>query len=77
MCHAFTKRRPALQGSGPRCLMSWPNNSPSEEEEEEDEQEEGEEHEEAEGQGEAGPELPSGGMALEQGETEQEAEPQR
>ena len=58
-------------------LMSWPNDSSLEEDEqEEDEQEEGEdEHEEAEGQGEAGPELPSGGTVLKQGKTEQEAKP--
>ena len=58
-------------------LMSWPNDSSSEEDEQEDDEQEGDEHEEAEGQGEAGPELPSGGMALEQGEMEQEAEPWR
>ena len=66
-------------------LVSWPDDSPLEEEEEEDgqeeeeedEQEEEEEHEGAEGQGEAGPELLSDSTVLEQGETEQEAEPQR
>ena len=47
-------------------------------EREEDEQEEEEdEHKEAEGRGEAGPESPSGCAALEQGETEREAKPQR
>ena len=70
-------------------LVSWPDNSFSEEDEqeedeqgedeqEEDEQEEEEdEHKEAEGQGEAGPKSPSGGVALEQGETEQETKPHR
>ena len=52
--------------------MSWPNSSLSEEDEQEED-----EHEEAEGQGESGPKLPSSGVALEQGETEQEAEPHR
>ena len=64
-----------------RCLMSWPNDSSSQEEEEEDEQEEEEEEEEecaeVEEQGEAGPKPPSGSAELEQGETEQEAKPQR
>ena len=58
-------------------LVSWPDDSSSQEEEEEEEQEEEEEHEEVEEQGEAGPEPPSGGTELEQGETEQEAEPHR
>ena len=53
---------------GTRHLMSWPNDSSSEDDEQDDEQEddepEGDEHEEAEGQGEVGPESPSGGMAL-------------
>ena len=73
-----------IAGLGAHHLVSWPNNSSSEEDEqEEDEQQEDEqeeeeaEHTEAEGQGEAGPESPSGGMVLEQGETEQEAKPQR
>ena len=66
-------------------LMSWPDDSSSQEEEEEDEQEEEEEdeqeeeeeHKEAEEQGEVGPKLLSGSAELEQGETEQEAEPCR
>ena len=73
-----------IAGLRTHCLVSWPYESSLEEEEEEedereeDEQEEEEdEHEEAEGQGEAGHESPSSGTALEQGETEQEAEPQR
>ena len=61
---------------GARCLVSWPDNSPSTEEEEE-EQEEEEGHEEGEEQGEAGPELLSSSAELEQGEMEQEAEPSR
>ena len=66
-------------------LMGWPDDSSEEEEddgqmeEEDGEQEgdkpEGDEHEEAEGQGEADPESLSSGMALEQGETEQEVKP--
>ena len=55
-----------------RHLVSWPDDSSSQEEEEEDEQEE---HEEVDEQREAGPKLPSGSTELEQGETEQEAEP--
>ena len=65
-----------------RRLVGWPDDSSSEEEdneqteEEDGEQEgdepEGDEHEEAEGQGEADPESPSSGMALEQGKTELE-----
>ena len=70
-----------IAGLGTRRIMSWPDNSSSEEEEEEqegDEQEEEEdEHEEHEEQGEAGSELPPGGMELKQGKTEQEAEPRR
>ena len=71
-----------IAGLGTRCLMSWPDDSLEEEEEEdeqeeEEQEEEEEEQEEAEGQGEAGPESPSSGMALEQGEMEQEAEPWR
>ena len=64
-------------------LLSWPDDSSSEEDDEqeddeqEDDEQEGDEHEEAEGQGEVGPESPSGGVVLEQGEMEQEAEPQR
>ena len=54
---------------GACCLMSWPNDSSLQEEEEEDE--------EVEEQGEVGPELPSGGTELEQGEMEQEVEPRR
>ena len=79
---------------GAHHLVSWPDDSSSEEEddgqaeeedngqvEEEDrqvEEEEGEREEDptnVEEQGEAGPELPSGGMALEQAETEQEVKP--
>ena len=70
-----------IAGLGACCLMSWTDNSSSQEEEEEDEQEEDEEeedeHEEAEEQGEVCPKLPFGGVALKQGETEQEAEPCR
>ena len=70
---------------GARHLMSWPNNSSSEEEEEEDGQEEEEEDEqeeeeepaEVEEQGEASPKPLSSSAELEQGETEQEAEPRR
>ena len=69
-----------IAGLRTRCLISWPDNSPLEgeeeedgqEEEEEDRQEEEGEHKEAEEQGEAGPESPSGSVAL-----EQEAEPWR
>ena len=66
-------------------LMVWPDDSSSEEEDDEQTEEEdgeqegdepeGDEHDKAEGQGEADPELPSGGMALEQGKIEQEVEP--
>ena len=72
-----------IAGLGTRRLMSWPNDSSSEEGEEEDEWEEDEqeeeedEHEEAEGQGEAGFELPSSGAALKEGKMEQEAKPRR
>ena len=75
-----------IAGLGAHHLVSWPSNSSSQEEEEEDEQEEDEqeqdeqeqdEHGEAEERGEVGPKLPSGGAVLEQGETEQEAEPHR
>ena len=75
-----------ITGLGTRCLVSWPDDSSSEDgEQEEDEQDddeqegdepEGDEHEEAEGQREVGPESPSGGVALEQGKTEQEVKPQ-
>ena len=44
-------------------------------EEEEDEQEDEEDPTDVEEQGEVGPKSPSGGVALEQGETEQEVEP--
>ena len=61
--------------------MSWPDDSSLQEEEddeqEEDEKEEEEEHEEVEEQGEVGLEPPSSGVELEQGETEQEADPHR
>ena len=62
-------------------LVGWSNDSSLEEEddeqmEEEDGEPEGDEHKEAEGQGEADPESPSYGMALEQDKTEQEVEPQ-
>ena len=66
-------------------LVSWPDDSSSQEEEEEDEQEEDEqeedeqeeedEHKETEEHGEAGPESLSSDVALEQGKTEQEAKP--
>ena len=69
-------------------LMSWPDDSSSEEEEDgqaeeedgqaEEEEDEGEEEEDptdVEEQGEASPEPLSGGIGLEQGETEQEVEP--
>ena len=66
-------------------LVGWPNDSSSEEEDDEQTEEEdgeqegdepeGDELEEAEGQGEADPESPSSGMALEQGETELEVKP--
>ena len=71
---------------GAHCLMSWPNDSSSQEEEEEedgkeeeeeDEQEEEEEPTEVEEQGEVSSKPSPSGMALEQGETEQEAEPHR
>ena len=58
---------------GAHHLVSWPNDSSLQEEEQEEE----EEHKEVEEQGEVGPELPSGGVELEQGETEQEAKPHR
>ena len=53
-------------------LVGWPDNSSSDDEqtEEEDGEQEGDEHKEAEGQGEADPELPSSGTALEEGKTE-------
>ena len=57
--------------------MSWPDSSEEEDDEQEEDEPEGDEHEEAEGQAEAGPESPSGGAELEQGETEQEVEPHR
>ena len=58
--------------------MALANYVPRVDERFDDEQEEKEdEHEEAEGQGEASPKSPSGGTALKQGETEQEAEPRR
>ena len=57
-------------------LVSWPDSSSSGEEQGEEEQEE-DEPEEAQEQGEAGPKSPSGGMALEQGGTEQEVKPCR
>ena len=69
-----------IAGLGTHHLVSWPHDSSEEEEEdewEEDEQEEEEDEHKAEGQGEAGPKLLSSSMALEQGETEQEAEPWR
>ena len=66
---------------GARCLVSWPNDSSSEEEEDgqvEEEEDKGEEEEDpmdVEEQGEASPEQSSSGVGLEQGETEQEVEP--
>ena len=71
-----------IAGLGTRCLMSWPDDSSSEEENDgqmEEEDNEGEEEEDPadmEEQGEVGPELPSGSKAPEQGKTEQEVEPQ-
>ena len=75
-----------IAGLGTCYLMSWPNDSSLEDDEQddddewhddeqEDDEQEGDEHEEAEGQGEVGPESLSGGVALKQGETEQEVEP--
>ena len=67
-----------IAGLGACHLMSWSDDSSSQEdEEEEDEQEEGDEHEDAEEQGEVGPKSTSSGVALEQGKTEQEVEPCR
>ena len=70
-----------IAGLGAHHLVSWPDDSSLEEgedgqvEEEEDEVEE-EDPTDMEEQGEAGPESPSGSVALEQGKTEQEVEPQ-
>ena len=67
-------------------LVSWPDDSSLQEEEdeqekdeqeEEDEPEEEGEHKEVEEQGEVDPEPSSSSVELEQGETEQEAKPQR
>ena len=68
-----------IAGLGARRLVSWPDSSSDkqEEDEQEEDDEEEDEHEETEEQGEVGPESPSGGMTLEQGETEQEAEPRK
>ena len=70
---------------GAHHLMGWPDDSSSEEEDDEQMEEEdgnqegdkpeGNEHKEAVGQGEADPESPSSGSALEQGETELEVKP--
>ena len=67
-------------------LVVWSDDSSSEEEDDEQTQEEdgepegdkpeGDEHKEAEGRGEADPESPPSGTALEQGKTELEVEPQ-
>ena len=62
---------------GAHCLMSWPNDSSSQEKEEEDGQKEEEEHEEVEEKGEVSPKPPFSGAELEQGETEQEPKPRR
>ena len=61
-----------IAGLGAHCLVSWPDDSSSQEheeeqeenEQEEDEQEKGDEHEDTEEQGEAGPKLMSSGVAL-------------
>ena len=71
-----------IAGLGACRLMSWLDDSSSDEDEQEDDEQEddeqeGDEHEEAEGQGEGRPESPSGGVALQQGKTEQEAKPRR
>ena len=66
-----------------RCLVSWPNDSSSEEEDDDGqvEEEEGEWEEEdptnMEEQGEANPKPSSGSTGLKQGETEREAKPQK
>ena len=74
-----------IAGLGTCHLVGWPNDSCSEEEdneqmEEEDgkqegDEPEGDEHEEEEGQGEVDPKSLSGGVVLEEGETEQEVKP--
>ena len=70
-----------IAGLGTRHLVSWPDNSSSEEEDDGQAEEEEDEWEEdpvdMEEQGEASPKPLSGGMRLEQGETEREAKPQR
>ena len=66
-----------IAGLGTHCLVSWPDSSSEEEEEEEDEQEEEEEPAEVEEQGKVSPKPSYGGMELEQGKVEQEAEPWR
>ena len=68
-------------------LLGWSDNSSEEEEDDEPTKEEdgkpegdepeGDEHKEAEGWGEADPEPPSSSVALEQGKTELEVEPQQ
>ena len=55
---------------GAHFLVIWPDDSSSQEKEDN-------EQEEVEEQGEVDPELPSGGVELKQGETEQEAKPRR
>ena len=65
---------------GAHCLLGWSDDSSLEEEDNEQMQEEGDEpegdeHKEAEGWGEADPESPSSGVALEQGKTELEVKP--
>ena len=70
-----------IAGLGTCCLVSWPNDSSSEEEdngqteEEEDKWEEEEDPTDAEEQGEASPEPSSGSAGIEQGETEEAVKP--
>ena len=70
-----------IAGLGTRCLMSWPDDSSSEEEdkgqmEEEDGWEEEGDPMDMEEQGEASPEPSSGSAGIEEGKTREEAEPQ-
>ena len=69
-----------IAGLGTRCLVSWPNDSSTEEEddgpmEEEDEWEEEENPADAEEEGEVSPEPSPSRAGIEQGKTREEAEP--
>ena len=75
LCAMVSQEAACIVRLGACCLMSWPGDSSLQEEEEDEQQED--EHKEVEEQGEMGPEPPSGGAEIEQGETEQEAEPHR